>query len=159
MIEYFNNNLHAFWFTAGFVLLATELVVLGFSTGFVLFLGLGALLTGGLLWADAIPQTWMVSIASFGVSSGVVSAALWKPFKSLQNRSKPLEKDNSSDLIGYTFRLSEDIFTGQPGRTQYSGITWNVELDYHDETKSLSAGTLVKVVAVDAGKFTVSPAE
>lgn len=157
MIEYFNTHMHAFWFATGFILLATELLVLGFATGFVLFLGLAALATGGLLWAEIIPLTWLSSIATFSLSSIVISASLWKPFKSLEKNRKPKTKDNSSDIIGHRFRLENDISFKRPGATRYSGIEWKVEIEENDDIDRIVSGTLVSVVSVDAGKFRVMP--
>ncbi len=156
MIDYFNQHMHSFWFGVGFLLLAIEAVALGFSTGFVLFIGLGALLTGGLLWFGVLPTTWTASIAFFGVSAAVISALLWKPLKKLQE-ANPVTKDNSSDLIGYKFRLDQTITTSQPGTTRYSGIDWRVEIDLDCPEPSIAAGSTVRVVSVEAGKFSVVP--
>jgi membrane protein implicated in regulation of membrane protease activity len=159
MIEYLNTHLYSFWFVTGFILLGVELVILGFSAGFFLFLGLAALATGGLLWWEIVPSTWLSSIVTFAVSSAVISAALWKPFKSLQdNRAEP-KKDNSSDFIGYEFRLVDDISLMQPGKTRYSGIEWRVDIDKSCDLKEIKAGTLVKVVEIDAGRFYVVPVD
>ncbi len=155
MIEFFNNNIHSFWFAVGFLLLIIEALALGFSTGFVLFVGLGALLTGGLLWFGLVPATWLASITTFTVSSALVSFALWKPLRKFQDNNKPPEKDNTSDLIGLKFRLDADISTTTPGKTRYSGIEWSVEIDHGSDIKEISAGSLVVVVSVDAGKFWV----
>lgn len=156
MIEYFNNNLDDFWFILGFTLLAVEALALGFSVGFLLFFGFSALVTGGAVWFGIIPGTWAATIATFVVSSVAISAALWKPFMSLQNNRKAPEKDNTSDLIGLKFRLDENISTAVPGKTRYSGIEWKVELDFDSDVDELSKGTTVIVTSVDAGKFRVS---
>ena len=155
MIEIISNNIDDFWFILGFILLALEALALGFSTGFVLFIGLAALMTGGMVWLGVIPDTWVATIATFVVSSVVVSVALWKPFMKLQNNSKPPEKDNTSDLIGLKFRLDENISTAAPGKTRYSGIEWKVELDFDSDVDELPKGTVVIVTSVDAGKFRV----
>jgi len=159
MINYFSTHLYAFWFTAGFILLGVELLVLGFSTGFVLFLGLAALLTGGLLWFEILPATWMLSIACFAMSSVIISALLWKPFKRLEKKSVVAHKDNSSDFVGYEFRLQDAITQTNPGKTRYSGIEWRVEIDQAATVSEIQAGTQVKVVSLDAGKFRVVPTE
>lgn len=159
MIDYFNNHIYSFWFAVGFLLLIIEALALGFSTGFILFVGLGGLITGGLLWFGVVPATWLASIATFGVSSALISAALWKPLRRIQQNNKPPEKDNTSDIIGLKFRLDDDITTTTPGTTRYSGIEWQVEIDFASEAKEISAGTTVVVVSVDAGKFKVIAAE
>ena len=156
MAEYFNSNLYNFWFITGFILLAIELLVLGFSVGFIFFIGLAALITGGALWFGLIPATWLASIATFALSSAFVSAALWKPLKALQNSRKVPEKDNSSDFIGLKFRLDDDISITKPGKTRYSGIEWQVEIALDSDVKEIAAGTTVVVVSLDAGKFRVT---
>ncbi len=155
MIEFFNNNIYSFWFAVGFLLLIIEALALGFSTGFVLFLGLAALMTGGAIWFGLVPATWLASIATFAVCSVLISVLLWKPLKRIQHNSKVPEKDNTSDLVGMKFRLDADISTTAPGTTRYSGIEWKVEIDFNSEVKEISAGTIVVVVSVDAGKFRV----
>ncbi len=155
MIEFFDKNIDDFWFILGFILLAVEALALGFSTGFVLFVGFAALVTGGAVWFGIVPGTWVATTATFVVSSVVISVALWKPFMKLQNNSKAPEKDNTSDLIGLKFRLDEGVSTTAPGKTRYSGIEWKVELDFDSDVEELLKGTAVVVTSVDAGKFKV----
>ncbi len=159
MIEYFNSNLYAFWFAVGFILLGIELLAFGLATGVILFIGLAALATGGLLWFSIIPLSWASSIATFSFCSIALSVLLWKPLKKLQNTETALQKDNSSDLIGYEFRLADNISLSQPSVTRYSGIEWKVELDDSADITTIKAGSKVRVTSVDAGKFRVAPAE
>jgi membrane protein implicated in regulation of membrane protease activity len=154
MIEYFNSNQHALWFTLGFALLVVEALVFGFTSGVVLFTGIGALVTGGLLWGEMVPASWLNGIACFGISSGVSAALLWKPLLRFQNFDVP-EKDNSSDMIGHRFRLEQDVSLTQPGSTRYSGVDWRVEIDPDCDRDVLVAGTPVVVTSVDAGVFRV----
>lgn len=156
MIEYFNNHQYAFWFTAGFLMLAIEALVLGFATGVILFSGLGALFTGALLWFGIIPSTWIAGITSFGLCSVAITAILWKPLKKLQDSNPHIStKDYSSDFIGYSFRLSETITHTQPGTTRYSGITWRVEIEDTANIEKIEAGQKVEVYSVDTGLFRV----
>lgn len=159
MIEFFNNNIYSFWFAVGFLLLIIEALALGFSTGFILFIGLGALLTGGGIWFGLVPATWLASIATFALSSGLISAVLWKPLKKFQADSEPPKKDNTSDIVGLKFRLDADISTTHPGTTRYSGIAWEVAIDLDSDLKEMSAGTVVVVVSVDVAKFRVVAAD
>ncbi len=155
MMEWVTNNIDDFWFILGFILLAVEALALGFSTGFVLFIGFAALVTGGAVWFGIVSGTWVATTATFVVSSVVISVALWKPFMKLQNNSKVPGKDNTSDLIGLKFRLDEGVSTTAPGKTRYSGIEWKVELDFDSDVEELLKGTAVVVTSVDAGKFKV----
>ena len=156
MIDYFLIHPHALWFTAGFLLLGSELLVLGFAGGFMLFLGVAALINGGLLYFEAIPSTWSVAIGSYAITTVVVAALLWRPLKRLQRRSDAPPEDRSSDLIGYRFRLASPLSATEPSTTRYSGISWRVELDQTQPSdQTLVAGTLVEVTAVAAGRFAV----
>ncbi|MBL1259442.1 MAG: NfeD family protein [Thiotrichaceae bacterium] len=155
MIDYLNDNIYSFWFAIGFLLLIIEALALGFSTGFILFVGLGALLTGGAIWLGVVPATWLSSIATFALSSVLISVLLWKPLRAIQRNSIAPKKDNSSDIIGLKFRLEREISTTAPGVTRYSGIEWQVVIDLASEQQSIAAGTSVVVVSVDAGTFWV----
>ncbi len=156
MIEYLNTHQYAFWFSIGFLLLILEALVFGFSSGVVLFAGIGGLITGGLMWADVVPATWLAGIAVFGVSSGASAVILWKPMLKLQEVNPP-EKDNSSDLVGREFRLDGPVTRAAPGKTRYSGIEWRVEIDNSAEAEQIEAGRQVTVVSIDAGVFRVRP--
>ncbi len=155
MIDYFNDNIYSFWFVIGFLLLIIEALALGFAAGFILFVGLGALLTGGAIWFGIVPASWLSSIATFALSSALISVLLWKPLRAIQRNSKPPEKDNTSDIIGLKFRLERDISITVPGVTRYSGIEWQVVIDHASEQQSIAAGSSVVVVSVDAGTFWV----
>ncbi len=158
MIEYFNANQDAFWFSAGFLLLAIEAFAFGFTSGVVLFAGIGGLITGGLMWGGIVPQTWFAGFATFGVSSGISAALLWRPLLKLQNDDVP-EKDNSSDLVGHAFRLEQAINYTSPGKVHFSGVDWRVEIDDEKTTdREINAGERVIVTSVDAGLFRVVPA-
>lgn len=154
MIEYFNVNQYAFWFAVGFLLLAIEILALGLATGVVLFSGIGALLTGALMWAGLLPTDWLAGIASFGVCSFGSAVLLWKPLLKMQRKDSN-HKDTSSDFIGHEFRLEERITASSPGKTRYSGVEWRVEIDDGAGTESIEAGQKVVVTSLDAGVFRV----
>jgi membrane protein implicated in regulation of membrane protease activity len=158
MIEYFDAHQYAFWFTLGFGLLVLEALVFGFSSGVVLFTGIGALLTGGLLWGEVLPASWLNGIACFGICSSVSAALLWKPLLKFQNFDVPV-KDNSSDMVGHRFRLQQDVSRTRPGSTHYSGVEWRVEIDDEADCEAINAGTRVVVTSVDAGVFRVRSAD
>ncbi len=154
MVEYFNNNQDTFWFVLGFLLLAVEGMVLGMATGVVLFSGIGALITGALIWFTVLPPTWVFGIASFAICSALTIVVLWKPLKMLQKDNHG-HKDKSSDFIGHTFRLDTDITPTTPGKTRYSGIEWRVDVDGDQAVALIAAGEKVKVSGVSSGVFEV----
>jgi hypothetical protein len=155
MADYVVNHQAEFWLVVGFALLALE-ILLGFAAGVFLFAGLGALITGLLMLLGVLPETWIAGISVTGISAGIVTLLLWQPLKRLQGNKVP-EKDNSSDLVGYTFILSADVNHATPGQLQYSGVSWRIVLDPACGVQQLSAGQTVKVSSVDVGMFKVVP--
>ena len=143
-----------FWIALGFVLLAAEVLVFGFTTIIFLFAGLGALSAGLLMAAGFIPETWIAGTASFGIATGVFSAVLWKPLMSLQNKSVSPQKP-SSDLVGLEFVLAEEISASVPGSYRYSGVDWSVEIDSSSEAQVIEKGARVVVVTVAVGLLSV----
>ena len=154
MIEYIQSHQSGFWIALGFLLLASEVLVFGFSTIIFLFAGIGALVTGLLMSAGVLPETWIAGVSSFGISTGIASVLLWKPLSKMQDDNVPTQS-KSSDLIGYEFVLQENISLTNTGSHRYSGVDWKVELDSKAGVDSLSAGQRVAVVSVDAGVFRV----
>lgn len=151
--DYIVSHQPEFWLVLGFVLLASE-VLTGFTVGVFLFAGLGALTTGGLMSFGLLPETWIAGIACTGISSGVITAVLWKQLKKLQG-GRAIEKDNSSDLVGHTFVVDSDISVTKPGSTNYSGISWKIEIDKNAGVDTIDAGQSVTVSSVEVGVFKV----
>lgn len=158
MIEYINNHLSGFWIALGFSLLAAEVLLFGFSTIILLFAGLGAVVTGLMMMAGLLPESWIAGISSFGIATGIISVLMWKPLKKMQDKSIP-DKKSQSDLVGLKFVLEQDIDFTNPGNYRYSGIDWKVELDRGSEMTSLTKGERVRVVSVEVGLFNVRSAE
>jgi len=154
MIEYIQTHQSGFWIALGFLFLASEVLLFGFTTIILLFAGIGAIVTGLLMSAGVLPETWIAGISSLGISTGIASVLLWKPLSKMQNGHAP-KRSNSSDLIGYEFVLQEDISLMSKGTHRYSGVDWKIELDSSAEVDSLSAGQRVTVASVDAGVFRV----
>lgn len=152
--DYIVSHQAEFWLVFGFTMLVIE-VVTGFTTGVFLFGGLGALTTGLLMSFGVLPETWIAGVSSTGISSGIITALLWKPLKKLQG-GRPVEKDNSSDLIGHEFVVDTDITRSKPGSTHYSGISWKVEIDKDAGIDTIEAGQRVKVSSVEVGVFKVN---
>jgi len=151
--DYIANHQSEFWLVFGFIMLAIE-VATGFVTGIFLFGGLGALTTGLLMSIGVLPETWIAGVSCTGISSGAIASLLWTQLKKLQG-DRPTAKDNSSDLIGHEFVVDSDIAVNKPGSTNYSGITWKVEIDKDAGIEIIQAGKRVSVTSVDVGVFKV----
>jgi len=154
MADYINNNLSGFWIALGFTMLAAEVLLFGFTTIIFLFAGLGALISGLLMSAGIIPETWIAGTACFGIATGICSAVLWKPLMSMQNRAAPEQKP-TSDFVGLEFVLTEDVSTAAPGSYRYSGIDWKVEIDSSSKVDAIAKGERVAVVTVEVGLLSV----
>jgi membrane protein implicated in regulation of membrane protease activity len=155
MIEYIDMHQSGFWIATGFALLAAEVLLFGFTTIVLLFAGLGAIITGLAMMSGVLPDTWTAGIACFGISTGIVSAVLWRPLKNMQDVGTP-QRQQSSDLIGHEFVLQQEVTVTHPGQHRYSGVDWKVELDASAGDR-LSAGQKVAITSIDAGVFRVKP--
>jgi hypothetical protein len=155
--DYIVSHQAEFWLLFGFAMLAIE-VVTGFTTGVFLFAGLGALTTGVLMSSGLLPETWIAGISCTGISSGIITLLLWRPLKNLQG-DRATEKDNSSDLVGHEFVVESDISVNKPGLTNYSGISWKVEIDKDAGINTIQAGQRVSVSSVEVGVFKVKLVE
>jgi len=158
MMEFITENQATWWFVLGCILLAIEIIVLGFSTAVLFFIGLGAIVTSGLMWFGILPATWAAGLTAFAVCSALVAAILWKPLKKLQT-DRYRGPDLSSDFIGHEFQLDGDLSETVTSKTRYSGIEWRVELDDQAGEQSLVAGDNVVVTGISAGVFRVRQKE
>lgn len=156
MMQIIEQNFATAWFLLGFALLGVEIVAFGMASGVLLFAGVGALVTGGLLWSGIVPETWIASLATFSVSTLASAVLLWGPLKRMQ-ATPAAPAAPTSDLIGHSFRLEQGISTSATGTTRFSGIQWRVEIDSSAGVESIEAGEQVEVVSVDAGVFRVRP--
>ncbi|MCW8995828.1 MAG: NfeD family protein [Psychromonas sp.] len=132
----------------GLVLLAIDILVLGFSTFFLLFLGIGTIVTGLLMTIGLIPETVLHSLSSTAIISTFVALLGWKRIKNLQNKVK--SNPISNDMIGHRFVLTENLTPGQTLIHRYSGVDWQVKAK-----DPLPAGTEVKIIAMEVGLLTV----
>jgi len=148
-MEYFLAHLAQSFIVLGLVLLAIEVLVLGFSTFVLFFIGIGAIATGALMALGVIPETFLNSLLVTAIISTAVALISWKPMKNMQNKVE--SKHVKNDMIGHQFVLTEDLLVGQRVTHRYSGINWQVKAK-----EQLSAGTEVKIIAVEVGLLTVA---
>jgi len=147
-----------FWLGLGFLLLAIELVAFGLGSGVLMFGGVGAIITGALVWFGVVPDYFIASVACFALSTTLAAALLWLPLKRLQSGTE-LGNDRSSDIIGHTFILGGDINRRTQVQQKYSGINWQVKPSEDLGNVTITAGTKVIVTAVSVGSFFVKAAD
>ena len=149
-MDLISNHLIESLIIFGLVLLSIEILVLGFSTFVLFFLGLAALLTALLIWAQFIPETLMSAVFTMAIITTMDALLLWKPLKNMQKKVD--KKVAESDLIGHSFTLETDIGPNRSGNYHYSGINWKLK-----SSNEISAGTQVKVVRTEVGAFYIEP--
>lgn len=140
------NNLAESLVVLGLALLALEIWVLGFATFVLFFVGLASVISGGLMYMGVLESTTLNAMLSVGVFTAIGAAVLWKPLKNMQNEVDT--KRASSDLIGHSFYLAEDVSTTINPIYRYSGIDWKLVSE-----APLKAGQKVQVVQTDVGVF------
>jgi membrane protein implicated in regulation of membrane protease activity len=147
-MDWVSNNLAESLIIVGLALLVVEVVVLGFSTFVLFFVGLAAVITGGLMRIGFLPDSMLAALSSIGVLTALLAIFLWRPLKSMQNNVE--RKKVTSDLVGHSFILNDAVSMSSNPVYRYSGIDWQLSSE-----KVLSAGTLVEVTGVAVGKFII----
>ena len=149
-MEYIFSHLPQTFIVVGLILLAVDVLVLGFSTFFLFFLGIGAIATGTLMAIGFIPETLLNSLSATAIISILIALVSWKQIKKIQNRVELNQINN--DMIGHQFVLGEELLLGRTITHRYSGIDWQVKAKEH-----LAAGTEVKIIKIEVGLLTVEP--
>ncbi len=147
-MEYIFSHLSQTFIVLGLILLAIEVLVLGFSTFVLFFIGIGAIATGVLMAMGLFPETLFNSLLATAIISTFIALVGWKPMKRIQNRVELKQIDN--DMIGHRFVLAEELAIGRTVTHRYSGIDWQVKAK-----EQLPAGTEVKIVSMEVGLLTV----
>ena len=149
-MDLITNNLGESLITFGIVLLIIEIVVLGFSTFVLTFLGLAAIVTGILVYMGVLPTGMLTIVISNALFASIFAALLWKPLKEFQNRKDTHTIDN--DLIGLDFVLSEAISPSKSTTHRLSGIEWTIKA--HGD---IEANQSVVVEKAEVGILWVKP--
>jgi membrane protein implicated in regulation of membrane protease activity len=146
-VEVFTNP-SFIWALAGFILLASEMLVPGFV---IFFFGSGALLTA--LAAAILPSVG----ASFGLQGLIWGASSIFSLIFLRRRFSRIFhgtvlNPTRIDDLGKTAVVSERITPEKPGRVRYQGTTWNA-VSY---TETFEEGEKVSIVQEDGLTLVVS---
>ena len=145
---YILSHLSQTFIVLGLILLAIEVMVLGFSTFALFFIGIGTIVSGGLMMLGLFPETVLNALLATAVISTLVALFAWKPMKQMQNKVEVKQIDN--DMIGHRFFLAEELRLGQTIIHRYSGIDWQVRAK-----EALAVGTEVKIINIEVGILTV----
>lgn len=147
-MDLLSNNLAETLVVLGLALLAIEILVLGFSTFVLFFVGVAAVFSGFLMYLGLVPESMLNAMLSVGIFTAIVAFFAWKPLRNMQNDVET--KRANGDLVGHSFRLTEDVSESVNPTYRYSGIDW--KLTSAEEIKS---GTEVEVTQTDVGVFHV----
>lgn len=134
----------------GLLLLLGE-VLLGFTTILLLTLGLSMMATSGLIHLGILDPELLNAFIAVSVIDTLLTVALWKPMKKLQQDKAP--KETTSDLIGATFDLVEDAGPGKKSHARFSGTSWTVKAN-----TEIAAGVTVRILKVEVGTLHVAQA-
>ena len=132
----------------GLILLAIEVLVLGFSTFVLFFIGIGTIVTGIVMSTGLLPATLLNSLLATAIISTIVAFFSWQPMKRMQSNTESNQVKN--DIIGHQFVLSDDLAIGKTVTHRFSGINWQVK-----SKEVLLSGTNVKIVSMEVGLLTV----
>ena len=153
IIQHLLDNHDQTFYLIGGVSLVIELTLLGVG-GPLLFFGLAAFITGALSGMGVI-SGWEAEIFTVGVSTAILTAALWKPLKNFQNSGGG--PDTSSDMIGLTVPATSTI-NQSSGKIRYSGIDWNARLSSDAGVDAIAAEQLCTIVSIKGTTMLVTPA-
>ncbi|HMY11207.1 MAG TPA: NfeD family protein [Turneriella sp.] len=146
-MEYLNNFLY--WVIGGAVLVLLEFLVPGLV---VVFLGLGALLTGGVLYLGWIKEP-VALLAFFGFSSILMLATLRRfVMRFYPSDSERVEADEDKLLIGQKATVISTVYPSDfSGRIRFSGTTWSAR----SEGGEITEGAEVVIVGRENINFLV----
>lgn len=149
-MDWIFNNLTQSLAIIGLLLLAVEIMVLGFSTFVLFFVGVAALLSSAAMYLGILPESVANALLAIGILTTLEVVFLWKPLKKMQTKVDTTKA--KGDLVGHTFVLVENVAPGLSPSYHYSGIHWKLLSD-----TELAAGTKVEVTDVEVGVFHIQP--
>lgn len=152
MFEYIMSNFAQTLIVTGLLLLSIEILILGFATFVLFYLGCGLIITGVLVAVDILPSDFLIASITLAIISGLIALLTWKPLKRLQN--EVVSSTPANDMIGHRFMLPQDLDEGGSIKMSYSGIDWIVRAD-----TAIVLGLEVEIIKVSVGELKVKPVE
>jgi len=138
-------SLNPFWLflIVGVSLVALELLVFQFTTFWLFFLGLGALIAAAYAWISG-DVSYATTLGVFLAASVALTALLYAPIRRWQNNPSAMSDNNA---VGQTVTVTSAISADTKGSASWSGTDWQAELA-KGETTQLNVGDEATVVAV-----------
>ncbi len=137
------------WLSLGILLLLVEVTTGGFWVG---FFGLGAIVTGLLVWFGVV-EGLNAQIATFVLASVLPLIIFRRSLVRWLNRDKPIVP--IGDAAGQTAVVVSEIGPGAIGRVEFQGSTWDAEAASGER---LAPNTRVQIVKQDGTRLFVRSA-
>ena len=147
-MSWFEQNLAETLFIIGLIILIVEVTVLSFSTIILFMIGAATIITSVTMYIGLISDDLLNALLIIAVLTAILALVLWKLFKGLQNIQE--DKPVTSDLVGFTFVLAQDVEPNSVVKYKYSGIDWKLI-----SPTFIRAQTKVKVIAVNVGEWEI----
>lgn len=151
-MDWLMHNLAQVLLGLGLTALILDMVVFGFSTFILVFLGLSFLLSGLLMWLGILPATLLWALFSNALLTALMAALLWQPLKRFQNKTEP--KTITHDFAMQQFIVTDDVDDRGLTHYHFSGVNWKLK-----SRTPIAKNTLVKVVKVEVGVMWVQPCD
>lgn len=137
-----------YWIVGGAVLAGLEILAPGV---FLLWIGLGAVTVGLLLTAfPDLPLAWQLLIFAGSMVASIGTGFLIQRHGRSEQTTAPLNRELNG-MIGRTL-IAVDDFTVGRGRVRVGDTTYSAV-----STEPISAGSEVRVMAIDEGRLRVLP--
>lgn len=146
--------LSPFWLflIIGVALVAAEMVLFQFSTFWIFFIGLGALVAAGYAWISG-DVTYTATVAVFLASSVAITAILFAPMRRWQNQPSAME---GNDAVGQTVVVEKAISPGNTGTVSWSGSDWQAVLA-PGVNETIAEGASATVVSIQGIELSIKP--
>ncbi|KZN44681.1 NfeD family protein [Pseudoalteromonas luteoviolacea] len=151
-MELLSSNLPQTLIVVGLIALCVEVIVLGFATFVLFFLGLSLIISGTFMHFEVFEPTLLNALWINALITTLLAVVLWKPLKNMQEQQEL--KSVNSDFADLQFALEQDLNADSQVYYQYSGIEWQVK-----SKSDIPKGTLVKVIEKSVGVLWVEKSE
>ena len=147
--------MNPFWLFlfAGVSLLAVEMLVFQFTTFWLFFIGLGALVAAAFAWV-AVDASYLTTTLVFVVASVLITAVLFAPLRKWQKQPSGISGNNA---VGQKVTVKDSISRDAPGVVTWSGSEWQAELA-EGQDDDIAIGATARVVRVEGIRLIVSSA-
>ncbi len=145
--------MNPFWLylTLGVGLLAIELLVFQFTTFWLFFIGVGALVAAAFAWL-VTDASYIATTGVFLIASIAVIALLYKPLRHWQQKPSGIADNNA---VGQKVKVKQDISAEEGGVVSWSGSSWQAELA-EGQYEIIQTGDTARVVSVEGIKLYVA---